>query len=123
MKPIDADNQDRDRIIAEIKRKMKAELCMKLKLMDTTIKGVSDSPEYHDAQLYNAGIRTAMEVLDAYKEEHSLCDSEGSEIQNSSEEVFIDSEDDAVENCEHYLMGACRIMGTCSDDNRAYCPF
>ncbi len=48
---------------------MKAELLMELKFMDTTIKGISDSPEYRDAQSYNAGIRAAVKVLDAHKEE------------------------------------------------------
>lgn len=55
--------------MANLYEHMKKELFMELKFMDTTIKGISDSPEYHDAQLYNRGIRTAIKILDSHKEE------------------------------------------------------
>lgn len=48
---------------------MMGKLLMEMKLMDITVKGISDSPEHHDAQSYNAGIRAAMKILDTHKEE------------------------------------------------------
>lgn len=55
--------------MTDLYEKMKKELFEQLKLMDTTIKDISDSQEYRDAQSYNAGIRTAIKVLDIHKEE------------------------------------------------------
>lgn len=56
-------------IMADLFESIKKELFEKIKFMDTTIKGVSDSPEYKDAQLYNRGIRTAVKILNDHKEE------------------------------------------------------
>lgn len=56
-------------IMANLFESIKKELFEKIKFMDTTIKGVSDSPEYKDAQSYNRGIRTAVKILNTYKEE------------------------------------------------------
>lgn len=55
--------------MADLFESIKKELFEKIKFMDTTIKGVSDSPEYKDAQSYNKGIRTAVKILNTYKEE------------------------------------------------------
>lgn len=55
--------------MADLFESIKKELFEKIKFMDTTIKGVSDSPEYKDAQLYNRGIRTAVKILNDHKEE------------------------------------------------------
>ncbi len=43
-------------------------LFMKMKFLDRSIKGIKGSAEEQKANIYNKGIRDAMEVLDQYKE-------------------------------------------------------
>lgn len=50
-------------------QKMKEDLFKEIKIMDATIKGVSDSSEFIAAQNYNEGVRAAIKVLDKYKDE------------------------------------------------------
>ena len=42
---------------------LKKNMLIKLKMMDTTIKGVKDSEEYKLSQEYNAGVRACLELL------------------------------------------------------------
>lgn len=48
--------------------KIKKDLLIEMKLIDATMKGISESEEYKDARAYNAGIRAAMKVLDNHEE-------------------------------------------------------
>lgn len=50
-------------------QKMKEDLFKEMNIMDTTIKGVSDSSEFVAAQNHNEGVRAAIKVLDKYKDE------------------------------------------------------
>lgn len=50
-------------------QKMKQDLFKEIKIMDTTIKDVSDSSEFIAAQNHNEGVRAAIKVLDKYKDE------------------------------------------------------
>lgn len=51
---------------------IKKELLMKMKFMDTTIKGIEESAEYKEAKAYNTGIRDAINILDMYKDYLSI---------------------------------------------------
>lgn len=52
----------------DLYRKIKKELFMKIRLMDTTIKGITESQQYKENILYNQGIRDAIQILDRYKD-------------------------------------------------------
>lgn len=43
--------------------KIRKELLLKMKFLDTTIKGVSESQEYKEASAYNHAIRDVIDVL------------------------------------------------------------
>lgn len=47
---------------------MRKELVMKMKFVDTTIKGIEGSQIDREASLYNDGIREAVGILDKYKD-------------------------------------------------------
>lgn len=43
--------------------KIQKEMCMKLRFMDTTINGISETQEYKEACAYNNAIRDCMDLL------------------------------------------------------------
>ena len=55
--------------MTDLYTKVRKELFMKMKFMDPTIKGIKESQEYKEAATYNAGIRDAVEIIGAYKED------------------------------------------------------
>lgn len=52
----------------DLYREISKELFIKIKLMDTTIKGITESQQYKENSLYNQGIRDAIHILDRYKD-------------------------------------------------------
>ena len=49
--------------------KIKKDIFLKLKLMDTTIKGIKESEEYKENNAYNQGMRDVIKILENYIEE------------------------------------------------------
>lgn len=54
--------------MTDIYTEIKKSLIMKMKLMDTTIKGIDESSEYRDVCIYNSGISEAIRVVEKYKD-------------------------------------------------------
>lgn len=47
---------------------IKKELLMEMKMTDTTIKGIKESEEYAFNSAFNSGIRSALKILEKYKD-------------------------------------------------------
>lgn len=45
-------------------KKIKKEIFMSMKIMDTNIKGIKESQDYQLAQAYNQGLRDAMVIFE-----------------------------------------------------------
>ena len=46
---------------------MKKEILMNLKMMDATIKDITDTPEYKENCAYNKGVRDTLVILNKYR--------------------------------------------------------
>lgn len=47
-------------------KNMKKEILMNLKMTDTTIKGITDTPEYKDNCTYNKGVLDTLAIINEY---------------------------------------------------------
>lgn len=51
--------------------KIKQDMFMEFKLMDTTLKGIEESEEYKNNRHFNDGVRACIKILDKYVEEEN----------------------------------------------------
>lgn len=55
-------------MVLDLYTEIKKELFMKMRFMDTSMKGIKESSEYEGTRKYNEAIKDAIRVLDKYKD-------------------------------------------------------